>query len=339
MHEAGRTYTVAQILEMFPPIPEPEPEYAAHSYTAGEERVKLSSSMEKRHRRYFETGFTSHLNRLSAMSKGSGRNDATYKSACRWGRYVHHGIASRRELIDGYLKACKSNGLLAGDLEKPCVATICGGIDKAANDRLDDLPERPRPTYKKPGGDGTGSREPSDAAGSDIDWPEKTEKELPRSRSQANIKAFLDWRGATFEFNAFTMRASVTMDGETVPLSDEVMRGLRLEADALRLSPSKDFFEDVCLDLAHRNSYHPPREYLDGLVWDRRERLDHWLAAYLAVEDTTLHRAFGRIHLIAAARRLRQPGTKHDACLVFESKEQGVGKSTAIQIPVGSPTA
>ena len=64
----------------------------------------------------------------------------------------------------------------------------------------------------------------------------------------------------------------------------------------------------------------------------RRERLDHWLATYLAVEDTALHRAFGRIHLIAAARRLCQPGTKHDACLVFESKEQGVGKSTAIQI-------
>ena len=29
-----------------------------------------------------------------------------------------------------------------------------------------------------------------------------------------NIKAFLDWRGGTFEFNAFTMRDSVTMDGE-----------------------------------------------------------------------------------------------------------------------------
>ena len=335
VHEFGRTFTASQMLEMLPPLPEPEPEYAAKQYAAGEEHAKLSSSMEKRQRRYFETGFAAHLARLSAMGRGSGRNDATYRSACRWGRYAHHGIASRQELVDGYLNACRANGLLMEDGDKACRATINGGISKAVNDRLEDLPNRGHTRFKKSAGRGGGPSSDNVDNDSAPDWPERTEKGSPRSRSQANIREFIAWRGVQFQFNAFTMRASATLDGETVPLSDEIMRGLRLEADALGLSPSKDFFEDVCLDLAQRNSFHPPREYLVGLVWDKTERLGKWLTTYLGVEDCALHGAFGRIHLIAAVRRLRKPGTKHDACLVFESKEQGVGKSTAIRTLAG----
>ena len=293
--------------------------------------------MEKRHRRYFETGFASHLARLSAMAKGSGRNDATYKSACRWGRYAHHGIASRQELLDGYLKACRANGIAQEDGDKDCLATIAGGIAKATNDRLEDLPDRPRPaTYKrqKSGNDGSGSGGPSDAPISDIVWPEISRTGSPRGRSQANIRAFLDASGVSFAFNSFTMRASVTTAGETVGLSDDMMRMLRLEADALGLSPAKDFFDDVCLDLARQNSFHPVRDYLDALTWDGKSRLDRWLSIYLGVADAALHRGFGRAHLIAAVRRVRAPGTKHDACLVLEGP-QGAGKSSAIRILAG----
>ncbi len=58
------------------------------------------------------------------------------------------------------------------------------------------------------------------------------------------------------------------------------------------------------------------------------------MTTYLGVENTPLSAAIGRIVLIAAVRRVRQPGVKFDTILVLEG-EQGVGKSTAINILAG----
>jgi len=58
------------------------------------------------------------------------------------------------------------------------------------------------------------------------------------------------------------------------------------------------------------------------------------MTTYLGAEGTPLNAAVGRIVLIAAARRVREPGAKFDTILVLEG-EQGVGKSTAIKILAG----
>jgi predicted P-loop ATPase len=341
VHQSDRTFAAAQILCMFPPVPEPEPEYASSQYAAGEQRATLSSVMEKRHRRYFEIGFASHLSRLSAMAKGSGRNDATYKSACRWGRYVHHGIASRQELIDGYVKACRANGLAKEDSEKACVTTIHRGIDKAAHDRLEDLPDRARQSGgTKAAANGVphsssrhdNKERPSQEA---VDWPDVNARTgAINARSQQNIRHFLALAETRLTYNAFTHQTSAIVKGEAVALTDEVIRRLWLEADALGLSPTKEFFEEVLLDQAQRCSIHPVRDYLDNLMWDKRPRLDRWLTTYLGAATSPLHSAFGRKHLIAAVRRIRRPGHKHDACLVLEGP-QGAGKSTAIRMLAG----
>ncbi|KAB0264730.1 virulence-associated E family protein [Microvirga brassicacearum] len=73
---------------------------------------------------------------------------------------------------------------------------------------------------------------------------------------------------------------------------------------------------------------------LDGLVWDGIPRLDRWMTNYLGAEDTPLNCAVSRITLIAAVRRVRQPGVKFDQIVVFEGK-QGSGKSTAVAILAG----
>jgi predicted P-loop ATPase len=58
------------------------------------------------------------------------------------------------------------------------------------------------------------------------------------------------------------------------------------------------------------------------------------LATYLGAEKTPLNRAIGRLALIAAVRRVRQPGCKFDQIIVLEGPE-GTGKSTAIEILAG----
>jgi predicted P-loop ATPase len=73
---------------------------------------------------------------------------------------------------------------------------------------------------------------------------------------------------------------------------------------------------------------------LDSLVWDGVPRLDRWLTTYMEAEDTPLNSATGSIMLIAAVRRVREPGVKFDTIVILEGK-QGTGKSTALQILAG----
>lgn len=73
------------------------------------------------------------------------------------------------------------------------------------------------------------------------------------------------------------------------------------------------------------------REYLDSLVWDRKNRIDRWLIEYAGAEDTAYVRAISRDVLVAAVRRARQPGCKLDAMVVLAGP-QGSGKTSALRI-------
>jgi len=91
----------------------------------------------------------------------------------------------------------------------------------------------------------------------------------------------------------------------------------------------KPTYEGLSL-VARENSYHPVRDWLDTLEWDGIERLDGWLHRWCGADDTRLHRAYGRKTLIAAARRVYEPGCKVDTVLTLHGG-QGVRKSTLIE--------
>jgi predicted P-loop ATPase len=77
---------------------------------------------------------------------------------------------------------------------------------------------------------------------------------------------------------------------------------------------------------AQERAFHPVRDYLDGLHWDRKPRLNTWLADYLGANPTDYAAGIGRMFLVAMAARIYKPGCKTDYMLVLEG-EQGVGKS------------
>ena len=76
-----------------------------------------------------------------------------------------------------------------------------------------------------------------------------------------------------------------------------------------------------------KRSYHPVREYLRFLEWDGTERAATAVCDYLGADDTPLNRAMTRLWLIAAVKRIMQPGCKFDYVLILTGA-QGVGKST-----------
>lgn len=92
--------------------------------------------------------------------------------------------------------------------------------------------------------------------------------------------------------------------------------------------------QDVCLRahalVARRNAWHPVREYLEGLTWDKRPRLDEWLRkAFSASGPKGYLGEVGKKVLVAAVKRVFEPGCKFDYVMVLEGP-QGKGKSMAL---------
>lgn len=91
-------------------------------------------------------------------------------------------------------------------------------------------------------------------------------------------------------------------------------------------SPGKalDAMKEVCI----RNAFHPVRDYLNGLTWDGKPRVDSLLFDYFEVESPEEYvKAVTRKTLTAAVARVMNPGCKFDQVLTLKGP-QGCGKST-----------
>lgn len=91
----------------------------------------------------------------------------------------------------------------------------------------------------------------------------------------------------------------------------------------------KEKIADALTAVLTRHSYHPIRDYLNGLTWDGTPRLERLIIDYIGAEDTELNRVMTRKHFTAAVARVFEPGCKYDYCLVMTGPE-GAGKSTLL---------
>lgn len=87
-----------------------------------------------------------------------------------------------------------------------------------------------------------------------------------------------------------------------------------------------DAFSLACKKCA----YHPVREYLNGLVWDGKPRLDTLFIDYFDAEDNVYTRAATRKWMCGAVSRVMRPGCKFDYAIILTGT-QGLGKSTFVQ--------
>jgi hypothetical protein len=131
-------------------------------------------------------------------------------------------------------------------------------------------------------------------------------------------------QGDRLRYNIYTQ--AIELDGK--PLQNLEHHYLELALAGVKVS--KELAADAVVYVARENQYDPVREYLDRVSDDVPPiPIDTLATAYLRPHDQpgTLYDAMLRCTLIAAVRRVYEPGAKHDSACVLMGP-QGCGKST-----------
>lgn len=92
---------------------------------------------------------------------------------------------------------------------------------------------------------------------------------------------------------------------------------------------SSAIIQNAFVEVTRSNKFHPIKEYIESTVWDGINRIDTIFIDYLGAQDCHYVRQATRKMIIAAIKRLYEPGCKFDTMLVLIGP-QGAGKSSLL---------
>lgn len=161
-----------------------------------------------------------------------------------------------------------------------------------------------------------------------------------------NWSLFLEHHPETvgvFAFDAFKMQvmlmrkppwARAGSDWEPRVLQDRDYSEAVMWLESHYMTPKFSNIQQVIQAVAEHNSYDRLRDYLGGLEWDGKPRLDTWLSYYLGIEDAPYVRLVAKNWLVSSVARGLNPGCKVDTMPILEGP-QGAQKSTALRVLYG----
>ena len=203
---------------------------------------------------------------------------------------------------------------------------------------IDQTPDWSPPVQDKPCQEKTDKREP-------VVWTgEPMETKSPLASNLGNV--LLAMRGNEFG-NAFAYDEMLCAAVLRRPLFGEELGFVRRPVTDADVGAIQEYLQwnglrrlgrdtvHQAVDIrARERSFHPVRDYLDGLSWDGTARLAKWLHEYLGAELTEYAAGVGKMFLISMVARIYMPGSKADHMPVLEG-EQGILKSTACRVLSG----
>lgn len=92
---------------------------------------------------------------------------------------------------------------------------------------------------------------------------------------------------------------------------------------------SSKTIQNAFTEVVHKSTFHPIKDYLESQFWDGIDRVEELFINYLGAEDTHYIRTVTRKMLVAAVKRLYEPGCKFDNMLVLVGP-QGSHKSSLL---------
>lgn len=148
---------------------------------------------------------------------------------------------------------------------------------------------------------------------------------------------FDELRGGVCVREAWPWREGVGAPKDT----DDLRLGDYLSTAYSLKSAPRNALSEAIDTVADDRRFHPIRDWLQGLEWDEKSRIDKWLIHVLGFNVESLPRKLrrylefvGRFVLLGLVARVMRPGCKFDYSLVLEGKG-GIGKSTFIKVLVG----
>lgn len=123
---------------------------------------------------------------------------------------------------------------------------------------------------------------------------------------------------------------------QPLALEDSQLTQIRewMQSCGLKLM-SRDTVHEAVIEVAREHSFHPVRDWLDGLEWDGVDRNSQWLHRYCGAAASEANTLFGALFLISMVARIYEPGCKADYMLVLEG-DQGKMKSMICAV-LGAP--
>lgn len=115
---------------------------------------------------------------------------------------------------------------------------------------------------------------------------------------------------------------------------DEFLRAFMQPAATGMARIAMDHVRGGLMMYADRNKFNPVTDYLNGLLWDGKPRLDELFTRYFNAENVEFAQLTGPKFLIGMVARAFDPGCKRDEMPIFEG-DQGAKKSTALNILAG----
>lgn len=176
----------------------------------------------------------------------------------------------------------------------------------------------------------SGAKERRESISDDAEWP-VMDRGKPHRSAMPNVAFWLKQRRIVARYDEFAGRAFIKIDKNKSEFTDREVLRIVNEMHEAGCIVTAGAVHDGVKHQAFLNAFHPVKDYLDGLIWDGTPRLETLLTKYLGAKDTPVNRAIGKAWMIAAVRRVRQPGCKFDNILVLQGP-QGAGKSSFFRI-------
>jgi hypothetical protein len=131
-----------------------------------------------------------------------------------------------------------------------------------------------------------------------------------------NIRHAVQTLGVSLRLNQFSGQTDVAgLDGHGPELTDAGAVRLRLLIhEVYGFLPTQELFEQVLVDMAHANRFHPVREYLESLKWDRTPRLVSWLSYYLGADESEYSRLSVKLFLLRWSRGYLNQAASKTTC-------------------------
>lgn len=145
-------------------------------------------------------------------------------------------------------------------------------------------------------------------------------------------------------FDAFKMQIVLldrpAWDRGTGPWTQRVLRETDFQnavmwLESLHMTPKASNIASVIQSVAEAHSFDRLREFLEGVTWDGKPRVDDFFTRYLGVDAGDYPNVISRRFLISAVARGLNPGCKVDTMPIIEGP-QGLKKSTALKALFGA---